>query len=212
MGWFGSIHVRTPNAALVVEALQVLKQHECFVGKSGADWVGVYDKLNEEQSGTKLMELSRDLSSALSGDFVLGLLQSEESFGYWLYHRGKQLDKHPRNQIKGMLFMRRGILDICPDTQAKERVRALLNPKVVVDPVDYKMTDEELRAKIARNKSKDRPMSAGQRKTTAEQRKIYHTDRYGVEMLSKILGIEYFWQLYSDFSPYDLPPTFVHLQ
>lgn len=212
MGWFGSIHVRTEKTGLVVAALQVLKQHECYVGRSGDDWVGVFDKRNEELGGTKLMELSRDLSSALDGDYVLGLLQAEESFGYWLYLSGKQLDKHPRNTMKGLLFMRRAILDLCSDKRARERVRAVLEPKIVVDPVDFKMTEEELRAKIARNKSKGPSVSAERwSKMTPEQRRIYHTDKYGIEMLSKIFGIEHFWQLYSDFSPYDLPPTFVEL-
>ena len=199
---------------LVVAALRLLKQRECFVGKSGANWVGVFDKANEDIGGTNLGALSRDLSSALSGDYVLGVLQGEESFGYWLYHCGKQLDKHPRNQITGSLFVRRAILDLCPDEHAKKRVRALLEPKTVlprVAPVDLKMTDEELRALIIRNKQ-GRSMSAEQRnKMAEEQKRIYYTDRCGVEMLSNILGIEHFWQLYSDFSPYDLPPTFVRV-
>ena len=212
MGWFGSIHIRTKNTELVVAALRLLKQHECFVGKSGPDWVGIFDRYNEEHSASNLVELSRDLSSALSGDYVLGLLQSEEGFNYWLYHCGKQLDIHPPSRIKGLMFLRRAILDLCPHQRAKERVRALLEPKTVVAPVDPKMTEEELRALIERNKSKGRSMSAEQRnKMNEDQRRIRHTDKYGIEMLSSILGIEYFWQLYSDFSPYDLPPTFVHL-
>lgn len=212
MGWFGSIHVRSQSVEHVVAALRVLKQRECYVGKSGADWVGIFDKGSEDSGGTSLADLSRDLSSALNGDYVLGVRQADEGFLYWLYHGGQQLDNHPRGRIKGLLFVRRAILDLCPDKHDKDRVLALLYPKPVVAPVNYRMTEEELRAEIQRNKAKGRALSAEQRrKTTEEQRRIYHTDRFGVEMLSRILGIEHFWQLHSDFSPYDLPPTFIRV-
>jgi hypothetical protein len=147
---------------------------------------------------------------ALNDAYVLGYLQGEEGFNYWLYHGGQLLDNHPRSAIKGLLFMRRAILDLCPTQHDKDRIIALLQPKKVVNPVDFRMTEEELRAEIQRNKR--RAMLAAQRpKKTEEHRKIFPTDRYALEVISKILGIEYFWLLYSDFSPYDLPPTFVHV-
>ncbi|MGZ4961897.1 MAG: hypothetical protein ACXWDN_10120 [Limisphaerales bacterium] len=193
----------------VAAALRLLKQEDCYVGKSGADWVGVYDKRNEDDGGAKLAELSRGLSLALSDAYVLGFSQAEDGFSYWLYQDGRQLDTHPRS-IKGALFVRRTILDLCPHKDAKDRVFALLEPRTVATPVDFGMTEEELRIEIQRNKSKGRTMSA-RVKMAKEQRKIFHTDRYAIEVISKILGIEYFWLLYSDFSPYDLPPTFVHV-
>jgi hypothetical protein len=212
MAWFGSIHVRTQSVERVITALRSLKQHDCYVGKSGADWVGVYDKRNEDQSGAKLTELARDLSRALSGDYVLGLLQGEEGFAFWLYEGGRQLDTHPRNQIGGLLFLRRPILDLCPHQPDKDRVVALLEPKKVVNPIDFRMTEEELKAEIKRNKARARAMSAEKRaKTTEQPRKIHYTARSGVETLSNIFGIEYYWLVYSDFSPYDLPNTFEHL-
>jgi len=210
MGWFGSIHVRMQSVEQVAAALRLLKQEDCYVGKSGADWVGVYDKRNEDQGGAKLAELSRGLSLALSDVYVLGFSQAEDGFSYWLYRDGLQLDAHPCS-IKGLLFVRRAILDLCPINHDRDRVFALLEPRTVATPVDFGMTEEELRIEIKRNKSKGRAMSAEQRIKMTEQRKIFHTDRYAVEVISKILGIEYFWLLYSDFSPYDLPPTFVHV-
>jgi hypothetical protein len=210
MGWFGSIHVRMQSVEQVAAALRLLKQAECYVGNSGAGWVGVYDKGNEDQGGAKLPELARKLSLALGDVYVLGYLQAEEGYGYWLYRGGQQLDIHPPTGMKGLLFVRRAILDLCPTKTDKERVLGLLEPKRVATPVDYRMTDEELRAEIERNKR--RRMSGLQHAKKAEEhRKIYHTDRFAMEIISKILGIEYFWLVYSDFSPYDLPPTFVHI-
>lgn len=210
MAWFGSIHVRMQSVDHVVTALRLLKLYDCYVGKSGADWIGVYDKRNEELGGTKLAELARELSLALGDAYVFGYLQGEDGFYYWLWRGGVQLDSHPPSAIKGLLFVRRGILDLCPTKNDKARVLALLEPKRVVKHVDFRMTEEELRAEIERNKR--RRMAAGQRaKMTEEQRKIYPTDRYATEVITRIFGIEYFWLLYSDFSPYDLPPTFVHI-
>jgi hypothetical protein len=212
MGWFGSIHVRTQSAEQVIAALRLLKQYDCYVGTSGPDWVGIYDKHNEDHGGIKLAELSRALSLALGDAYVLGFLQREDGFGYWLFRGGQPLDHHPRPAIKGLLFVRRAILDLCPARPEKDRVLALIEPKRVVTPTNFRMTEEELRAEIQRNKKKGRPMWAVPRsKMTEEHRKIYPTDRYAMEIISKVLGIEYFWLLYSDFSPYDLPPTFVHL-
>lgn len=212
MGWFGSIHVRMQSVEQVTAALRLLKQYDYYVGISGADWVGVYDKRNEDHGGTKLAELSRDLSLALSDAYVFGFLQGEDGFSFWLYRGGQPLDSHPRPAIKGLLFVRRAILDLCPTKPDKDRVLALLEPKIVATPVDFRMTEEELRAEIQRNKKKGRPTWAVPRsKMTGEHRKIYPTDRYAMEIISKVVGIEYFWLLYSDFSPYDLPPTFVHI-
>lgn len=214
MGWFGSIHVRTQSVEQVAAAVRLLKQQECYVGKSGADWVGVYDKRNEDEGGRKLAELSRGLSLALTDAYVLGYLQAEDGFNYWLFRGGLPQDNHPRTAIKGTLFMRRGILDLCPTKNDKERVTALLQPKPAVNPVDYRMTEEELRAEIQRNKAraKARALAAAQRpKTAEERRRIFPSDRYAMEVICRILAIEYFWLLYSDFSPYDLPPTFVHV-
>ena len=116
--------------------------------------------------------ISRDLSSALSGVDVLGLRQADEGFMYWLYRSGQQLDNHPRGRIKGMLFLRRAILDFCPTRHDKDRVLALLNPRPVVAPINYRMTEEELRAEIQRNKAKARLLTAEQRrKSTEEQRR-----------------------------------------
>lgn len=210
MGWFGSIHVRMQSVEPVAAALRVLKQVECYVGSSGAGWVGVYDKRNEDNGGSNLTELSRNLSLALGDVYVLGFLQGEDRYSYCLYRSGQQSDIHPPSGIEGLLFVRRAILDLCPTQAEKDRVLELLEPKRVATPVDYRMTDEELRLEIKRNKY--RMMSARQQvKKAGEQRKIYRTDRFAMEIISKILGIEYFWLLYSDFSPYDLPPTFVHI-
>jgi hypothetical protein len=212
MGWFGSIHVRAQSAEQVIAALRSLKQYDCYVGHSGPGWVGVYDKRNEEERGAKLATLSRDLSSALGEAVVLGFLQGEDGFGYWLYRGGQLLDHHPRPPITGLLFVRRAILDLCPTKKDTDRVLELLDPKRVVTPTTFRMTEEEIRDEIHRNKKKGRPTWAVPRsKMTDEHRKIYPTDRYAMEIISKVLGIEYFWVVYSDFSPYDLPPTFVHL-
>lgn len=215
MEWFGSIHVRTQSVEHVAAALRLLKQQECYVGKSGANWVGVYDKRNEVECGMKFAELARGLSLALQDVYVLGFLQAEEGFRYWLYRGSQQLDTHPPSRVKGMLFLRRAILDLCATQHDKDRVFALLEPKTVAKAVDFRMTEEELREeieRIKRNKAKGRVMSPAQRaRMFEERRKIYPTDRYAIEVLSKILGIEFFWLVYSDFSPYDLPPTFVHV-
>lgn len=194
----------------VVAALRLLDQYDCYVGKSGADWVGVYDKHNEENGGTKVAELARKLSLALGETEVLGYMQGEDRFNYWLFRDGQQLDSHPPAVVKGLLFVRRAILDLCATQADKDRVLDFLEPKRVAVPVDYRMTDEELKLEIKRNKY--RMMVARQLgKKTVEQKKVYRTDRFAMEIICKILGIEYFWLLYSDFSPYDLPPTFVHI-
>lgn len=211
MGWFGSIHVRTQSVEQVADALRLLKQQNCYVGKSGAEWVGIYDERNEDCGGAKLAELARGLSLALMDAYVLGFSQAEDGFSYWLYRGGQQVDTHPRT-IKGALFVRRTILDLCPTKYDRDRVYALLEPRTVATPVDFGMTEEELRIEIQRNKAKGRAMSPEQRaRMIREHRKVFHTDRFAVEIICKVLGIEYFWPLYSDFSPFDLPPTFEHV-
>jgi hypothetical protein len=210
MAWFGSVHVRTQSVEHVVAALRLLKQYDCYVGRSGAGWVGVYDKRNEEDGGAKLAELTRGLSLALRDVHVLGFLQAEDGFSYWLCRAGQQLDNHPRT-IKGALFVRRGILDLCPTRHDKDRVLALIEPRKTPTPVAERLTDDELRAAIERVRAKRRAMSAAQVAKSTEERRIFPTDRYAIEVISKILAIEYYWLVYSDFSPYDLPPTFVHL-
>ena len=58
MGWFGSIHVRMQSVEHVVAALRVLKQYECYVGNSGADWVGVYCRV-KATAGVLLWRMTR---------------------------------------------------------------------------------------------------------------------------------------------------------
>lgn len=210
MGWFGSVHVRTQSVDLVVAAVRLLKHYDCYVGKSGAGWVGVYDKRNEEEGGAKLAELTRALALALGDVYVLGFLQAEEGFSYWLCRGGQQLDNHPRT-ITGALFVRRGILDLCPTQYDKDRVLALIEPRKSALTVFDRLSDEDLRAEIARVRAKHQAMSAAQVAKRTEERRIFPTDRYAVEEISKVLAIEYYWLVYSDFSPFDLPPTFVHI-
>ncbi len=62
MGFTMSIHVRTEDIDRVAGCLKQIGERDCFLGKSGDGWVGVYSKRCEDAGGIEIPRLALRLS------------------------------------------------------------------------------------------------------------------------------------------------------
>lgn len=117
------------------------------------------------------------------------------------------MDRHPRARIKRMLFPHRAILDLCPDESAKERMRALLEPKKRLRPHEaHGMTEQEFIKQGYHDLTRIQSMSLEERQKMVEKyRRLRNPEANAIEMLTGILGIKEYWQMYSDFDQDELP-------
>lgn len=207
MSWFASIHVQAADPAAVVDAARRLSLRDCYVGSSGAGWIGVISKRAEVSAGVYAPVLAKLLSKEMKTNAMTIRVYDEESFSVSLFKEGRRIYDYPR--ARGWKFWRRSLN------------RALLNlavtPQLASDA--RRILEDESKSRIA---GVPRPDQASIEAALADLRKIssmtseekialgrkYESGARGqarsalmenLETLCKAVGITDYDRLYSDF-------------
>ena len=126
MSFATSIHVRAVATADVVAGLHALGEDDCYVGRSGDPWVGVYSNAGEASGGADTPELARLLAEHLR-TYAIGFVFAENAtFSFWLYAVGRLVDHQPRGLLKRWLSPHRLVTDLCAEP-SRPTIQAMLN-------------------------------------------------------------------------------------
>lgn len=128
MSFATSIHVKSNDVENVLSVLKELGVDNCFVGKSGEQWVGVISEKCEETAGQETPKLAKRISEH-SQEFTFAISIYDELFEFWIFREGKLVDQHPLGWLGKLRANRRTILDLCLSKETSETATRIMNKK-----------------------------------------------------------------------------------
>ncbi|HUJ09264.1 MAG TPA: hypothetical protein VL171_04500 [Verrucomicrobiae bacterium] len=217
MGFATSIHIRGVVQEDVQQCLRALSEHDCYVGPSGNEWIGVYSRRCEESAGGNTEKFAAKLSSHL-GKHVLALCVYDSEFQYRLFSDGTLQDRYPTGGIRRLRSRKWHILALCNSDQAKRRVEAILNRARQLRPAEAAgLPEEEYVRRAYQDMARMQHMGPEERKKLVEQyRSVAQANVWqDAQGLCEGVGIIEFGWNYSDLAEQDregkLPSMFGHL-